>query len=130
MQVPALQEDGVSYEGIDVANHAIFVALHDKGLGVYTRDASIPTNGFTKVATLAGFSNAWGVYAQGTKVFVADAADGLYIVDAATPSAPKILGKVATGGVARGVVVDGNTAYVAAGSAVVVVDVATRRRPR
>lgn len=130
VQVPALQEEGVSYEGIDVANHTLFVALHDKGLGVYTRDASIPTNGFTKVTTLAGFSNAWGVFAKDTLVFVADAADGLIIVDAATPSAPKILGKVATGGVARGVVVDGTTAYVAAGSAVVVVDVATPAAPK
>lgn len=130
VQVPALQEPGVSYEGLDVANHALFVALHEKGLGVYTRDAALPTNGFTKVATLTGFSNAWGVFARDTKVFVADAADGLVIVDAATPSAPKILGKVATGGVARGVVVDGNTAYVAAGSAVVVVDVADAAAPK
>ncbi|MEO5728333.1 MAG: hypothetical protein ABI134_24595, partial [Byssovorax sp.] len=35
VQVPALQEPGVSYEGIDVANHALFVALHDEGLGVH-----------------------------------------------------------------------------------------------
>jgi peroxiredoxin len=130
VQVPALQEPGVSYEGIDVANHTLFVALHDKGLGVYTRDASAPTNGFTKVATLGGFTNAWGVVARDTTVFVADAADGLVIVDAATPSAPKIVGKVATGGVARGVVVDGATAYVAAGSAVVVVDVANLAQPK
>lgn len=129
VQLPALQEPGVSYEGVDVANHTIFVALHDKGLGVYTRDAALPTNGFTRIGTATGLTNAWGVFARDTTVFVADAADGLVTVDVTTPSAPKILGKVATGGVARGVVVDGNTAYVAAGSAVVVVDVTKPEAP-
>jgi len=129
VQIPVLQEPGVSYEGVDVANGNVFVALKQDGLGVYQRDAA---NNLTRVGTAAGFGSAWGVFARAADnvVFVADSLGGLVTVDAADPVNPVVLGQVATGGQARGVVVDGDTAYVAAGSAgVAVVDVSDLAKP-
>jgi hypothetical protein len=127
VQLPVLQELGVSYEGIDVANGNIFVGLHENGLGVYRYDA---TNAFVRIGTATGFTNAWGVFARGNTVFVADSAGGLVTVDATDPANPTILGRVVTGGQASGVVVDGNHAYVASGSAgLVVVDVSDLANP-
>ena len=62
VQLPVLQEPGVSYEGIDVANGNIFVAQHEKGLGIYQRGAD---HRLSRTAMLGGFSNAWGVRASG-----------------------------------------------------------------
>jgi glutamine cyclotransferase len=129
VQLPALQEPNVAYEGIDVANGNIFVALNDKGLGVYRRDAT--TNEISRIGVVGGFTNAWGVVARDKTVFVTDGAGGLVTVDATDPTAPTVLGSVVTGGVAHGLVVDGNIAYVAAGSAgVVVVDVSDLAAPK
>ncbi|KYF85325.1 alkyl hydroperoxide reductase [Sorangium cellulosum] len=126
-QLHVLQEPGVSYEGVDVANHNIFVGLHGNGLGVYNYDGAV---GFTRVGSLGGFTNAWGVAARDNQVFVADGVDGLVTVDATDPAQPIELGRVATGGQAKGVVVDGDYAYVAAGSAgVAVVDVSDLANP-
>jgi peroxiredoxin len=127
VQLKVLQEPGVSYEGIDVANHAIFVGLHGGGLGVYNYDA---INGFTRVGALGGFTNAWGVAARDNHVFVGDGVDGLVTVDATDPANPIELGRVATGGQAKGVVVNGDFAYVAAGSAgVAIVDISDLKNP-
>ncbi|WP_437929231.1 redoxin domain-containing protein [Sorangium sp. So ce291] len=126
-QLHVLREPGVSYEGVDVANHNIFVGLHGNGLGVYNYDGAV---GFTRVGSLGGFTNAWGVAARDNQVFVADGVDGLVTVDATDPAQPIELGRVATGGQAKGVVVDGDFAYVAAGSAgVAVVDVSDLANP-
>ena len=128
VQLPVLQEPGVSYEGVDVANGNIYVALHEKGLGVYRRDAG---NRIARVGTASEFLNAWGVAARGNNVFVADGIGGLVTVDAADSSKPRILGRVQTGGQARGVVVNGNIAYVAAGSfGLVAVDISNLAKPR
>lgn len=128
VQLPVLQEPGESYEGIDVADGNIYVALHDKGLGVFRRDAS---GAFGRLATVTGFENAWGVRARGDTVFVADGTGGLVTVDVTDPAAPAILGKVETKGQARGIALDGDTAYVAAGSAgLVAVDISDPRAPR
>jgi peroxiredoxin len=128
VQLPVVQEPGVSYEGVDVANGNIFVGLHEKGLGVYRRDAS---NKISRVGTAQGFTNAWGIAARGDTVYVADGIGGLVTVNAADPSKPRILGRVDTGGQARGVVVNGNVAYVASGSSgLVVVDVVNPSTPR
>lgn len=128
VQLPVLQEPGVSYEGVDVANSNIYVGLHEKGLGVYRRDTT--TSNFTRIGTATGFVNAWGVQARDNTVFVADGLGGLVIVDVTDPTQPKIAGQVETGGFARGVVVEGNIAYVAAGSAgLVVVDVSDLANP-
>ena len=128
VQLPVLQEPGVSYEGVDVANGNIFVGLHEKGLGVYRRGAD---NKIARIGTASGFSNAWGVHARGNTVFVADGVGGLVTVDVKDPTKPKILGRVQTGGQARGVVVNGDIAYVASGAAgLVVVNVANLASPR
>src|SRR5688572_4662247 len=128
VQLPAVQEPGVSYEGVDVANGNIFVGLHEKGLGVYRRGVD---NKIARIGTGSGFTNAWGISARGNTVFVADGIGGLVTVDVKDPAKPRILGRAQTGGQARGVVVDGDTAYVAAGSqGLVVVDVKDLSRPR
>ncbi len=128
VQLPVLQEPGISYEGIDTSGDALFVGLHEDGLGVYRFDRLA---GFRRTAALSGFHNAWGVCARGSRVFVADGEGGLVTVDADDPDAPRIAGRVQTGGLATDVVVDGDLAYVAAGSAgLVVVSVADFARPR
>ena len=128
VQLPVLQEMGISYEGVDVANHNIFVGLHENGLGIYNYDA---TAGFTRVGSLGGFTNAWGIAARGDHAFVADGLGGFATVDATDPANPVERGRVATGGQARGVVVDGDFAYVAAGSAgVAVVDISDLASPQ
>lgn len=128
VQLQVLQEPGVSYEGVDVANHHIFVGRHSDGLGVYTYDL---ITGFTLVGSLDGFANAWGIAARDTEVFVADGVGGLVTVDASDPAHPVELGRAVVGGQAKGVVVHGDYAYVAAGSAgVAVVDIANLADPQ
>ena len=127
-QLPVVQEPGVSYEGVDVANGNIYVGLHEKGLGVYRRDAS---NKIARIGIASGFSNAWGVSARGNSVSVADGVGGLVVVNATDPAKPRIVGRVETGGQSRGVVVNGDIAYVASGSAgLVVVNVSDLSKPR
>jgi hypothetical protein len=127
VQLPVLQEPGISYAGIDVAKGNIYVGLHEKGLGVYSRDAS---NELVRVGTATGFTSAWGVIARDDTVFVADGPGGLVTVDVTDPASPTVLGQVVTGGHATGVVVSGDIAYVAAGSAgLVVVDISDLANP-
>jgi peroxiredoxin len=127
VQLPVLQEPGISYEGLDAANGRVYVSLHEKGLGVYERS---DTNGLTRIATLTGFTNAWGVRVRGETAFVADGVGGLVTVDVTNPKEPRVLGRVKTGGQARDVVVEGHVAYVASGSAgLVVVDVSDPASP-
>lgn len=128
VQLPVLQEPGISYEGLDTANGYIYVALRAKGLGIYKRDAA---KGFVRIGTSSDLNNAWGVRVRGTTAFVSDGLAGLAILDVADPASPRLLGRVATGGQARGLALDGRFAYVAAGSAgLVVVDVSTPAAPR
>ncbi len=128
VQLQVLQEEGISYEGVEVVNGNIFVGLHENGLGVYNYDAA---TGFTRVGHLGGFTNAWGITARDNHVFVADGLGGFATVNATNPAAPVELGRVATGGQARGVVVNGDFAYVAAGSAgVAVVDISDLAAPK
>jgi hypothetical protein len=127
VQLPVLQEPGVSYEGIDTANGLIYVAMRRHGLGIYRRTPS----GFLRVGTFAGLDNAWGVRVRGTTAFVTDGLAGLAVVDVADPNAPALLGRTAIDGQARGVAVDRDHAYVAAGAAgLVVVDISDLRAPK
>ncbi|MFB3814167.1 MAG: choice-of-anchor D domain-containing protein [Terriglobales bacterium] len=127
VQFPVLQEPGISYEGIDVANGNIYVGLHGNGLGVYRRYGKR----IRRIGTASGLTDAWGVRARDNTVFVADGRGGLAIVDAKQPRAPKLVGKVEIGGLARGVVVEGKYAYVAAGTAgVAVVDISDLSSPK
>jgi hypothetical protein len=132
VQLPVMQEPGISYEGIDTApNGNIFIALHDNGLGVYQRDSK--TNVLTRIGTASGFTNALGVRARDNNtVVVTDGFNGLAIVDVTDPTNPKKIGAVAIdGGESEDVAVNGNTAYVAAGQAgMVVVDITDLTNPK
>jgi peroxiredoxin len=126
IQLTVLQEPGVSYEGIDVAGGYIYVALRQNGLGVYRYGA----DGFERIGTASGLSNAWGVRVRGSTAFVTDGLDGLVVVDVSDPRAPSVRSRVATGGQARGLAVDGDIAHVAAGSSgLVLVDVSDLDKP-
>jgi len=128
-QLPVLQEPDVSYEGLDVAGGHVFVAIREGGLGVYRRDPE--TNEISRIGSLADIGSTWDVRVSGDTAFVTDIGGHLVTVDVRDPTAPKLLGKVATGGVARGLVVDGDTAYVAAGSeGLVVVDASDPSSPK
>ncbi len=127
VQFPALQEPGISYEGVDVANGNIYVGLHGNGLGVYRRKG----RRIIRIGTATGLTDAWGVRARDNIVFVADGLGGLAIFDSKEPRAPKLLGRVATGGQARGIVIEGNFAYVASGTAgLVAVDISNLAAPK
>lgn len=127
-QLPVVQEDGVSYEGVDVAGGSIFVALRDDGLGVYRRDAA--TNAIVRVGGLEGLGSTWGMRVAGDVAYLTDLAGFLVTVDVADPENPALLGRAETGGVARGLEVAGDIAYVAAGSAgLVLVDVSDPASP-
>jgi hypothetical protein len=128
VQLSVLQEPGVTYEGIDSAGGTVYVALRGKGLGLYRRNAA---NRIERIGTVTGLTDAVGVAVYETTAFVADGMGGLAVVNVADPKAPKLLGRVATGGQARSVVIDRNVAYVAAGSAgLVLVDVKNPAAPR
>jgi LVIVD repeat/Protein of unknown function (DUF1573) len=127
VQLPALQEPGESYGGLDVENGLIYVALHGNGLGIYDYDA---TTGFTRVGTATGLENAWSVAVRGNTAFVADGLGGLATVDVTDPQNPAFVSRAVFGGNAEDLVIDGDTAYVAAGSAgLVLVDIADPASP-
>ena len=128
-QLPVLQEAGESYEGIDVEAGVVYVALKDHGLGVYRGNPT--TNALSRVAAVGGLGSTWGVRVNNGMAFVTALDGGLSTVDVTDPVRPRLVGRVATGGVARGLAVDGNTVYVAAGSeGLVVVDVSDLTRPK
>lgn len=128
VQLPALQEEGVSYEGIDVENGYVYVALRDHGLGIYERDEAA---GFARIGTLTELSNVLDVAVRGDTAFVTDEEIGLVTVDVSDPTRPAVIGSVATGGDARDLVLVGDLAYVAAGSAgLAVVDVSDLTAPK
>lgn len=128
-QLPVLQEPGESYEGIDVENGVVYVALKSNGLGVYRRN--VKTNTLSRVASIAGLGSTWGVRVSNHTAFVTSLEGSLATVDVTNPTQPKLLGKVATGGVSRGLAVDGRMAYVAAGSeGLVVVDASDLTAPK
>lgn len=128
-QIPVLQEPGVSYEGVDVADGIVYVALAKDGLGVYRRDEA--TNELSRIGSLADIGSTWGLRVVGTTAYLTTLGGELVAVDVSDPTAPKRLGVVETGGVARGLALDGTTAFVAAGSAgLVLVDVADPTAPK
>jgi hypothetical protein len=128
VQLPALQEPGLRYGGLDVENGLIYVALQESGLGIYDYDPANMT--FTQLSVATGLENAWNVQVIGDVAYVADGTGGLATVDVADPMAPSFIGRVPFGGVAEDLVVVDNTAYVAAGSAgMVTVDVGDPAAP-
>ncbi|MBT9556777.1 MAG: DUF1573 domain-containing protein [Myxococcales bacterium] len=122
-QIPVLQEPGESYEGIDVEGGYVYVALRQNGLGVYQRDPA--TNVLTRVGSLSGLGNTWGLRVLNQVVTVADQDGTVSTVDVSTPTAPKLLGTVEVGGTPHGLDVEGDLIYVAGGPAgLVVIDAA------
>jgi hypothetical protein len=129
VQIPVLQEPGVSYEGIDVADHVVYVAIRSGGLGVYRREPS--TNRLSRVGTLTGIGNTWGVRVVGTTAYVTDIDGQLALVDVSAPERPALLGKVSIRGIPKGLAVNGSTVYVAAGSeGIAIVDASDRANPK
>ncbi len=129
LQLPVVQEPGESYEGVDVAEGIVYVALRENGLGVYRRDPD--TNAIQRIGALSGIGNTWGLRVQGNTVYLSDVQGGLVTVDVSDPTAPKRLGRVNFEGVGRGLDLNGDTAYVAAGpGGLVIVDVSDPAAPR
>jgi hypothetical protein len=127
VQLPALQEPGMRYGGLDVENGLIYVALQESGLGIYDYDAG---TGFTNLAIATGLENAWNVQVIGDIAYVADGTGGLATVDVSDPAAPSFIARVPFGGVAEDLIVADGIAYVAAGSAgMVIVDVSDPAAP-
>jgi hypothetical protein len=127
VQLPALQEPGVRYGGVDVENGLIYVALQEGGLGIYDYDL---VTGWEHISTATGLENAWNVNVVGNTAYVADGTGGLATVDVSDPLAPSFVGRVPFGGVAEDLVVEDGIAYVAAGSAgMVLVDVQDPAEP-
>lgn len=127
VQLPALQEPGVQYGGVDVENGLIYVALQEGGLGIYDYDG---VAGWTNLSTATGLENAWNVQVIGDIAYVADGTGGLATVDVSDPAAPSFIARVPFGGVAEDLVVADGIAYVAAGSAgLVIVDVSDPAAP-
>ncbi len=114
IQLPALQEPGVRYGGIDVENGLIYAALQEGGLGIFDYDAGA---GWTRISTATGLENAWNVQVVGNVAYVADGTGGLATVDVSDPLDPTFIGRAVFGGSAGDLAVDGDVAYVAAGSA-------------
>lgn len=127
VQGPALQEEGVSYEGVDSENGLVYVALHDHGLGIYQIEDD---RSFTRIGTLTDLENAYDVIVHGHTAYIADGVGGLVIADVTTPAAPAVLGRYATEGLVRDLIVVDGLAYLAAGSqGLVIVDVSDPADP-
>lgn len=119
---------GRVFEASVARNGLVMVAMHQDGLGVFERAGEA----FTERATLGGLTNAYGLALDGSTLCVADGEGGLATVDVSDPGAPRVVGRVATGGVAQSVVVDPSShmAYVNVGAGgVVIVDVARPEAP-
>lgn len=132
VQMPVLQEPGISYEGIDVSPTTgyIYVAEHDKGLAVYQRTPG--TYNVTRVGGTTGFVNAFTVRIRDDKTaIVADGSAGIVTVDISNPTSPQIIGKVAIDGESEDLAMNGNTVFVAAGQAgMVAVDISNLAAPK
>ena len=129
VQHPPLQEEGVSYEGLDAEGGRVYVALHADGIGVYERDTSTQT--MVRVGgddTLV--PNAYDIDVVGTTAYVLDEQLGLFILDVADPNAIVELGHLFVGGVDRDLTIDGDLAYIAGGGAgLVIVDISDPASP-
>lgn len=70
-----------------------------------------------------------GITLAGDHLVAAAGLGGLYVLDLATPSEPKVVGRLATDGRALHVAASGFTAYAAAGQALLVVDISQPSDP-
>lgn len=97
VQLPMLQEPGQAYEGLDFENGHLFVASHDAGLGVFTRDPV--TNELTRVATYTGLLDAKEIKVDGDIAYVADGKAGFVTLDVSDPTKPTEIARLTTPGV-------------------------------
>ena len=87
-------------------------------------------NGFLRVGASSGLEQRVGRARARHHRLRVRRPGGLAIVDVTDPKTPALVGRVATGGQARGLALEGEHAYVAAGSAgLVVVDISDLRAP-
>jgi hypothetical protein len=107
-----LQEDSVSYEGIDYEGGYIYVTAHQHGLLVFTFDGMM----FHRVTDLPEFEDAWEVQIRDEIAYIADGVGGLVTVDVSDPEVPMVMGRALTNGQALDVETHGDVAYVAAGA--------------
>jgi hypothetical protein len=107
--------DGDSYEGLAVVQPGAYyaVALHGDGVAILALPGSSPS----RVATVGGLTNAWGLAASGTHLYVADDTGGVAIIDVSDPTAPSKVGSVALPGSATHLELGDGELYVSAGGA-------------
>ena len=126
-EIATFQLPGKSFEGIAASSGKAYVAMHQDGLLVLERSGTA----LVQRGVATGLQNARGVEVSGARVYVADGAGGLAVVDVSDAANPRTLGRALTGGNAGSVVVEGSLAYVAAGSAgLAIVDVSDPTAPR
>ncbi len=88
--VRSLDETGVLYEKMCVANGHLFVAAHRNGLRVFSLED--PENPQLLSSLTSGFDDAFAVAVEGDLAYVADGPGGLKIVDVSDPALPVHIG--------------------------------------
>ena len=127
-RLSVLSDGETSYEGVAVLNDTVYVAQHERGLGVVAlSDAGV----LTPVTTVSdSLQNAWKPYIDGDRLYVADAQAGLVVFDIRDPRRPVFMGRAPTEGTLKALAIDGRYVYGASGSAgVEVFDVMDPLRP-
>jgi hypothetical protein len=129
LQGPSLQEEGVSYEGLDAEGGLLYVALHEGGLGVFQRDPL--THALSRVGgDDTWVSNAYDVDVVGTTAYVIDEQTGLVVLDVTDPQNITRISSLYVWGVHRDLCVDGDFAYLASGPAgLAIVDISDPAAP-
>jgi hypothetical protein len=121
---------GGTMKSVDMAGRYAYVLLIVPGNPSHTDLLVVDVGGATPVVvgrtTLTG---GLGIRVVGDLAYVAAGASGLQIVDVGDPASPRSAGIVDTGGTAYNVAVEGDLAFVADGSALVVVDVSRPSQP-
>jgi peroxiredoxin len=108
-------EPETTFEGLDSENGLLYVARHDRGLGVYRR--KVDSGQLERVGEHFGsLRNTFGVLVSGTTAYVADGALGVVVLDVSDPLAITEVGAVPVPGTATDLALDGTWLYVAAGS--------------
>lgn len=128
VELDVVESDGPSFEGLAARDDLVYAAMHGEGVAVLRwREGELQRDG-----RIEGFEDAVDATVAGQRLYVADGAAGLKIVEPGAGGGPAIVGGVELEGSARTVAVDpeADTAWVAAGGAgLVAVDVADPEAP-
>lgn len=119
-----------SFEGLALHGDILYVAEHDRGVGIYRVEADRSLSRITSVTQ--GLTNADRpvVSKDGSTLFVADAHGGFAVYSIAEPTVPRFLGRADSEGNVRDLVVRGGLLYTASGAAgVEIYDVADLEHP-